>query len=65
MSASARTARIVAVMFMREPVDRDLPTLAPGIRIALGVTLAMTLLIGLYPEPFIQIAGRSVLTMMR
>ena len=53
--------RIVAVMFMREPVDRDLPTLAPGIRIALGVTAAMTLIIGLYPEPFIQIVARTVL----
>ena len=57
--------RIVAVMFMREPVDRELPSLSPGIRIALGVTAAMTLFVGLYPEPFIQIAGRTVLTMMR
>ena len=53
--------RIVAVMFMREPVDWELPTLAPGIRIALGVTAAMTLIIGLYPEPFIQIVSRTVL----
>jgi NADH-quinone oxidoreductase subunit N len=57
--------RIVAVMFMREPVDRELPTLAPGIRIALGVTAVMTLFIGLYPEPFIQIAGQTVLSILR
>ena len=57
--------RIVSVMFMREPVDMELPSLAPGIRIALGVTAAMTLFIGLYPDPFIQIAGRTVLSMIR
>ncbi|MGH9784415.1 MAG: NADH-quinone oxidoreductase subunit N, partial [Terriglobia bacterium] len=57
--------RIVAVMFMREPTDQELPSLAPGIRIALGVTAAMTLVIGLYPEPFIQIAGQTVLSILR
>lgn len=57
--------RIVAVMFMREPVDRELPSLSLGIRVALGVTAAMTLFIGLNPDPFIQIAGRTVLAVMR
>jgi NADH-quinone oxidoreductase subunit N len=56
--------RIVAVMFTREPIDRELPTLAPGVRLALGVTLAMTLFIGLYPEPFVQIVGNSVTSLM-
>lgn len=57
--------RIVAVMFMQEPADQELPSLSPGIRLALGVTAAMTLLIGLYPEPFIQIAGGTVFAVMR
>ena len=57
--------RIVSVMFMSDPIDRELPSLSPGIRIALGVTAAMTLFIGLYPDPFIQIAGQSVLSMLR
>ena len=57
--------RIVAVMFMREPIDREMPSLSPGIRIALGVTAAMTLFMGLYPEPFIQIAGQTVLSILR
>ena len=57
--------RIVAVMFMADPIDRELPSLSPGIRIALGVTAAMTLFIGLYPDPFIQIASQSVLSMLR
>ena len=57
--------RIVAVMFMREPVDQELPSISPGIRVTLGVTAAMTLLIGLYPEPFIRFAGSTVLSMLR
>ena len=57
--------RIVVVMFMREPVDQELPSLSRGIRFALGVTFAMTLLIGLYPEPFIQVAGSTALSIMR
>jgi NADH-quinone oxidoreductase subunit N len=57
--------RIVSLMFMADPIDRELPSLSPGIRIALGVTAVMTLFIGLYPEPFIQIAGQSVLSMLR
>jgi len=57
--------RIVSLMFMADPIDRELPSLSPGIRIALGVTAVMTLFIGLYPDPFIQIAGQSVLSMLR
>ena len=40
-------------------------SLSSMLGIALGVTGAMTLFIGLYPDPFIQIAGRTVLTMLR
>ena len=57
--------RIVAVMFMGEPVDQQRPSMSLGIRWALGVTAAMTLLIGLYPEPFIQLASGSVLSLLR
>ena len=57
--------RIVAVMFMADPIDRELPSLSPGIQVALVVTAVMTLFIGLYPEPFIQIAGQGVLSMLR
>jgi hypothetical protein len=31
-----------------------------ALRVALGVTLAMTLLIGIYPQPIIIIAGEAV-----
>jgi len=57
--------RVVSVMFMRDPIDQELPVISPGVRIALGVTGAMTLIIGIYPNPFIEIANRTVLAMMR
>jgi len=57
--------RIAAVMFMSDPIHREAPSLSPGIQIALCVTAVMTLFIGLYPDPFIQVAGESVLTMLR
>jgi len=57
--------RIVVVMFMREPVDREVPVLSFGVRLALGITLAATLFIGLFPDPFIQVASRSVLSILR
>lgn len=57
--------RIVSVMFMREPIDRELPSISLGIRIALGVTAVMTMVIGIYPNPFIEIANKTVLSVMR
>ncbi|MBI3934034.1 MAG: NADH-quinone oxidoreductase subunit N [Acidobacteria bacterium] len=57
--------RIVEVMFTRDPQDRELPALSFGVRLALGVTLAMTLFIGLFPDPFIQVAGRTALSLLR
>jgi len=57
--------RIVSVMFMREPIDQELPSISPGIRLALGVTGAMTLVIGIYPNPFIEFANRTVLAVIK
>ncbi len=53
--------RMTVMMFMREPADAEVLSLSPGVRIALGVTLAATLFIGLYPQPFILLADTSVL----
>jgi len=49
------------MMFMREPSDQEGLTLSPGVRIALGLTVAATLLIGVYPEPVIQLASGAIL----
>lgn len=52
--------RIVVVMFMKKPLD-EVPLAAGfGLQVALGVTLTMTLLIGIYPQPIIVIAREAV-----
>ncbi len=53
--------RMTVMMFMREPADIEELSISPGVRIALGVTLAATLVIGIYPDPFIRLAGGTVL----
>ncbi len=51
--------RIVRSMFISEPVDK-LPALSSfGLRVALAVTGVMTVLIGVYPEPFLRLAQAS------
>jgi len=49
--------RIIRRMFMSEAREILPPALSLGSRIALGLTLAGTLGIGLYPEPVIRIAN--------
>jgi NADH-quinone oxidoreductase subunit N len=52
--------RIVVVMFMKKSLD-DIPYASSlGLRLALGVTSAMTLLIGIYPQPIIEIAREAI-----
>ncbi|MSO19631.1 MAG: NADH-quinone oxidoreductase subunit N [Acidobacteria bacterium] len=57
--------QIVTSMFTREATDNVAPAMAPGIRLALGISLAMTLFIGLYPDPIINIAGNTVASILR
>jgi hypothetical protein len=38
---------------------------SPGVKLALAVTAVATLVIGLYPEPFLQIAQRSLFAALR
>ena len=52
--------RIVVAMFMSEPQVSGRISPAPGLAIALGVTAALTLWLGFYPEPFIQYAQFSI-----
>ena len=53
--------RIVVSMFMREPTERTGLVFAPGLNMALGVAIFFTMVIGLYPDPFIALARRAVL----
>jgi NADH-quinone oxidoreductase subunit N len=52
--------RLVVVMFMRAPTDEIPYASGIGLRVALGLTLVMTLLIGIYPQPIIVIAREAV-----
>jgi NADH-quinone oxidoreductase subunit N len=57
--------RIVRAMFLTE--SEDPATISPGLgtKVALVASAALTLLIGLYPEPFITMATDSILLALR
>jgi NADH-quinone oxidoreductase subunit N len=52
--------RIVVVMFMRGATDTVPLAVGPGLRLALGISMAFTLLIGIYPQPFIVMAQEAI-----
>jgi NADH-quinone oxidoreductase subunit N len=52
--------RIVVSMFMRDATEKTGLTFAPGITIAMSVALIFTMLIGIYPDPFIALARHAV-----
>jgi NADH-quinone oxidoreductase subunit N len=52
--------RIVVTMFMKKARDTVPLSTGPGLSLALGVTLVATLLIGIYPQPFIVLAREAV-----
>ena len=52
--------RIVVVMFMKKAPDSVPLSSSFGLTFALATTILMTLWIGIYPQPFIQIAREAV-----
>ncbi len=52
--------RIVVVMFMKKAADTVPLATSPGLSVALGVTLGLTLIVGVYPQPFIVMAREAV-----
>jgi NADH-quinone oxidoreductase subunit N len=52
--------RIVVSMFMRDATEKTGLTFAPGVTMALGVAVIFTMLIGIYPDPFIALARQAV-----
>jgi NADH-quinone oxidoreductase subunit N len=52
--------RIVVVMFMKKAPDAVPLATSPGLKIALAVALSATLLIGIYPQPFIVWAQQAI-----
>jgi NADH-quinone oxidoreductase subunit N len=53
--------RIAKSMYVADAVQPELIASSVGLRVALACTGALTLLIGLYPEPFIKFAELSLL----
>jgi NADH-quinone oxidoreductase subunit N len=53
--------RIVKSMFVGELADHGPLSTSLGVRVALGLTAALTLGIGVYPEPFVRLAQTSLL----
>jgi len=51
--------RIVVAMFMREATERTGMTFSPGVVTVLAVAVVFTLLIGIYPDPFITLARQA------
>ncbi|HWC96236.1 MAG TPA: NADH-quinone oxidoreductase subunit N [Candidatus Sulfopaludibacter sp.] len=52
--------KIVRSMFIREEMEKTPVATTFGLRLALGVSGLMTLLIGIYPEPFLEWAKNSL-----
>ncbi|MBZ5513234.1 MAG: NADH-quinone oxidoreductase subunit N [Acidobacteriia bacterium] len=52
--------RIVVAMFMKNPLDSVPLATSTGLSVALGVTLTLTLVVGVYPQPFILFAREAV-----
>ncbi|HUK49177.1 MAG TPA: NADH-quinone oxidoreductase subunit N [Terriglobales bacterium] len=53
--------RVIVVMYMREPrEDTPVPPIPAGLGIALGLSLAVTIYLGVLPGRVLEYAGRSV-----
>jgi NADH-quinone oxidoreductase subunit N len=52
--------RIVVVMFMKKPLDTVPLATGPGLSVVLGVSITLTLLVGVYPQPFIVFAREAI-----
>jgi NADH-quinone oxidoreductase subunit N len=53
--------RIVVSMFMRDATEKTGLVYAPGLTMTLAVAIVFTLLIGVYPDPFISLARHAVI----
>jgi NADH:ubiquinone oxidoreductase subunit 2 (subunit N) len=52
--------RIVVAMFMRKAAEAIPLASSVGVRVALAITLSMTLAVGIYPQPFISMAREAI-----
>ena len=52
--------RIVVAMFMKKAPDSLPLAMSPGVSVSLAVTLGLTVIVGVYPEPFILLAREAI-----
>jgi len=52
--------RVIVAMFMRDATEKTGLALSPGVMIAMSIALIFTMWIGLYPDPFIDMARHAV-----
>ena len=57
-------ARVVVMMYMRPPMDEVPIAPSAGQRLAIAACALFTLLFGVYPQPIIEFARRSVLALV-
>ena len=53
--------RIVVAMFMRDATEKTGLVYSPGLLTVLGVAIIFTMVIGIYPDPFIAMARQAVI----
>ena len=56
-------ARIVVMMYMREPQDEARIDTSLGQRVAIGACIAFTIVFGVYPQPILAFAKSSILAL--
>jgi NADH-quinone oxidoreductase subunit N len=57
--------RVVVAMYMREPVGEDIwAPVAPAARLALGISVALTLALGIYPAPLLALARAAARSLL-
>jgi NADH-quinone oxidoreductase subunit N len=52
--------RIVVAMWISEPTDESRPVISPGQGLALTAAVVITLVAGIFPEPFVRLATYSL-----
>jgi NADH-quinone oxidoreductase subunit N len=57
--------RVVVAMYMRDPVGEDpWAPIAPAARLALGISVALTLVLGIYPAPLLDLARTAARSLL-
>ena len=57
--------RVVVAMYMRDPVGEDTwAPVSPSARLALALSVAVTLLFGIYPAPLLELARTAARSLL-